>query len=105
MKYYLLVFLLILISVHVSQKININTQAKDEIKNKFSFGNKESCNENCLSCENAICKICSRGMYALKNLCYEKCPEGFYADNYSFRCKISQGIYFYFIIKIKLNFY
>lgn len=88
MKYYLLVFLLFLVTVHVSQEI------KD--RNNFKLLNnnierKKSCSENCLSCEDSICKKCEKGFYSLKNACYENCPVGFYADNFSLSCKIPEG--------------
>lgn len=106
MKYYLIVFLLFIISVHISQKINkdfihnnifrnngnsIDSLISDKIKKINNINKIEDCSLNCLECENSICKRCERGFYALKNICFPKCPEGFYADNYSLSCKLPEG--------------
>jgi len=106
MKYYLIVFLLFITSVHISQKINkdfihknifrknensIDNLILDKI-NKININHKiQDCSLNCLECENSICKKCERGFYALKNICYAKCPKGFYADNYSLSCRLPEG--------------
>jgi len=86
MKYFLLSFILLIISVHNSYSI-IDINENNNSLNKVN----EKCNENCLKCENSICKKCIRGFYSFKNKCLNICPENYIADNFSFECKPSIG--------------
>ncbi len=89
MKYNLLSFILFIIFVHNTHSIKNN----DINKVSLIKENKENknCNENCLLCNNLICKKCIRGFYIFRNKCLKICPENYYADNFSFECKHFSG--------------
>jgi len=89
MKYYLLSFLLIIIYVHHAYSLNNIFLNKNYIK-KIEI---DKCDNECIQCENSICKKCQRGFYSLKNKCLKICPDNFIADNFSFECKHSLGRY------------
>lgn len=35
---------------------------------------------------------CNKGFFLINQECYERCPEGTYADNYTMTCKKPNGI-------------
>jgi len=50
------------------------------------------CSQECLKCENGICILCPKGLYAFNEACYKTCPLDTKADNTSFKCLIEKAI-------------
>jgi hypothetical protein len=56
----------------------------NKMKSKTSLTiSSTKCNPLCLECSDgdfSICKVCKTGVYQYNNQCFNKCPEGTYAD-------------------------